>query len=110
MKVWNPVTGELKQEMIDRTIYHPENAIGAITYDEKRGRIVTCSDRLKFWQVRRIEPSVSLSHQAPVVAALFNQVFYQVVSASSLEVCEVLPWSSRLVVLPLISYSLVLSP
>lgn len=80
MKVWDIRNYRCLQTIADRTVYHPEDALGAVLFDARRSQLVSACLSLARWPLRQIEGSGARGHAAPVTAVLYNRVFADAVS------------------------------
>lgn len=81
VKVWSARTLQCLQTLVDKVNHRPENIISAIYYDNVNRLLIQGHDQLEaFAPQEREKTTISRSHEAPVVAALYNENFNQVVS------------------------------
>ncbi|KAJ3325129.1 WD repeat-containing protein 49 [Boothiomyces sp. JEL0866] len=83
VKLWNARNLNCIQTAIDKVPHRPENTITAMYYDTYNRQLMTGSGKLEIWPLfPNVKHNSSRSHDAPIVAALFNSNFNQVVSGS----------------------------
>ncbi|KAJ3262291.1 WD40 repeat domain 95 [Boothiomyces macroporosus] len=83
VKLWNARNLNCIQTVIDKVPHRPENTITAMYYDTYNRQLMTGSGKLEIWPLfPNVKHNSSRSHDAPIVAALFNSNFNQVVSGS----------------------------
>ncbi|KAI8929846.1 WD40-repeat-containing domain protein [Entophlyctis helioformis] len=81
VKMWNARNLNCLQTIIDKIPHRPENIISSIFYDAQSRQIIKGSDALETWPLYTdTKQTASKSHDAPVVGAMFNSNFHQVVS------------------------------
>ncbi|KAJ3375003.1 WD repeat-containing protein 49 [Allomyces arbusculus] len=81
IKIWNIKTFFCLQTLTDRFPHRPENIISSIYFDNVHRQLITGSNKLEAWPLyTQLKQSMVETHEAPVVAALFNTSFHQVVS------------------------------
>ncbi|KAI8911806.1 WD40-repeat-containing domain protein [Gorgonomyces haynaldii] len=83
IKIWNIRNLNCLQTLVDKVPHRPENIISAIFYDSLNRKIITGSTKLESWPMQQMSRNAfTRSHDGPVVAAMFNTNFHQVVSCS----------------------------
>ncbi|KAJ3056388.1 WD repeat-containing protein 49 [Rhizophlyctis rosea] len=81
IKIWNARTLICLQTLMDKEPHRPENIISAIYFDLNNRQMITGSSKLEVWPLyRSFRHKFARSHDAPIVAAMFNESFHQVVS------------------------------
>nr|KAJ3422048.1 WD repeat-containing protein 49 [Polyrhizophydium stewartii] len=81
VKMWNARNLNCLQTIIDKIPHRPENIISSIFYDVQSRQIITGSNILETWPLYTNTKQIATkSHEAPVVGAMFNSNFHQVVS------------------------------
>ncbi|ORZ37998.1 WD40-repeat-containing domain protein [Catenaria anguillulae PL171] len=81
IKIWNIRTMNCLQTLTDRFPHRPENVLSAIYFDNVHRQLITGSSKLESWPLySQYQQSLVRSHEAPIVAALFNNSFHQIVS------------------------------
>jgi WD40 repeat protein len=89
IKVWDLRSHKCLQTIHDKTPYRPEDRITAMAFDPGRSRLLTGSTRVRVWPlVKAAKRSTKPKHEHPLVAALYNKNFHQIVSGDeSAQVC-----------------------
>ena len=91
IKVWDMRSHKCVQTLYDKTNYRPEDKISAMAYDGHHHRLLTGTTRLRPWPlVKAAKRNNAARHEAPLVAALYNANFHQVVSGD--ETAHVCVW------------------
>jgi WD40 repeat protein len=81
IKIWNVKNLNCIQTLTDRFPHRPENILSAMFFDILHRQLITGSSKLESWPLySQQKQSIVQSHEAPLVAALFNSSFHQVVS------------------------------
>ncbi|KAJ3336526.1 WD40 repeat domain 95 [Kappamyces sp. JEL0680] len=81
IKLWNARNLMCVQTMVDKNAHRPENTITSIFYDNVNRQIVTGSGKLETWPLfSNSRHLTQKSHESPIISALFNSNFNQVVS------------------------------
>ncbi|KAH6585718.1 hypothetical protein BASA50_001053 [Batrachochytrium salamandrivorans] len=81
VKVWNARSLNCLQTLVDKVPHRPENIISSIYYDAQYRQIITGSNGLEVWPLHNNSNQIiTKSHDSPVVSAIFNHNFRQVVS------------------------------
>ncbi|KAI9222237.1 WD40-repeat-containing domain protein [Blastocladiella britannica] len=81
IKIWNLKSMLCIQTLTDRFPHRPENILSAIYFDNVHRQLLTGSSKVEAWPLySQFKQSLVQSHEAPVVAAMFNPSFHQVVS------------------------------
>jgi WD40 repeat protein len=81
IKLWNARNLMCVQTMVDKTAHRPENTISSIYYDSINRKIVTGSGKIELWPLfSNSRHLTQKSHESPIISALFNSNFNQVVS------------------------------
>eukprot|EP00842_Homolaphlyctis_polyrhiza_P005998 jgi/Hompol1/639/HPOL_002560-RA len=81
VKMWNARNLNCLQTIVDKIPHRPENIISSIFYDSLSRQIITGSNVLETWPLyTNTKQIITKSHEAPIVAAMFNNNFRQVVS------------------------------
>ncbi|KAI8902061.1 WD40-repeat-containing domain protein [Globomyces pollinis-pini] len=81
IKLWNARNLNCVQTLVDKVAHRPENLITSIYYDSNTRQVITGSGKLETWPLfPNTRQNTSKSHTAPVVSAMFNENFNQVVS------------------------------
>jgi WD40 repeat protein len=81
VKLWNARTLNCIQTMVDKVAYRPENVLSALYYDSQNRQLMTASSKLQVWPLfPNLKQAMARNTEAPIVAALFNSNFNQVVS------------------------------
>ena len=86
IKIWDIRNHKCLQTLQDKEMYFPENSITAMMFDAKpleptRRWLVTAATKPKCWTIRQRKGKSVSGHIAPLVAAVYNSVFHQVISA-----------------------------
>ena len=77
IKLWNARTLQCIQTLVDKIAHRPENALTAIFYDSPNRQFISASSKLQIWPMFA---SMKTRQDSPIVQALFNSNFNQVVS------------------------------
>mmetsp|Transcript_23156 Transcript_23156/g.51119 ORF Transcript_23156/g.51119 Transcript_23156/m.51119 type:complete len:1075 (+) Transcript_23156:90-3314(+) len=80
------------QTFTDKTEYKPEDRLTCMEFDEDGPALVLCSSTLNVLPVN-VKVETSRTHLATIVAALYNDVFHQIVSADY--VGTICVWDTR---------------
>ncbi|KAI8827856.1 WD40-repeat-containing domain protein [Chytriomyces cf. hyalinus JEL632] len=81
IKIWNIRNLNCIQTLMDKVPHRPENIISAIFFDSSTRQLLTGSNKLDVWPMfKNLRHTIARSHDAPVIAAMFNENFHQVVS------------------------------
>jgi len=83
VKVWDIRNYKCIQTFTDKTEYKPEDRLTCMAFDEDGPALVMCSSTLNVLPVS-VKVETSRTHLAPIVGALYNDVFHQVVSGDTL--------------------------
>ena len=85
-KVWDLRTYQNLQTIVDTSLYRPENRISCLFFDCNNRRynrpcLVSGTNRLTLWPIIKSNTeNYGITHSAPIVAALYNETFDQVIS------------------------------
>ncbi|KAJ3016984.1 WD40 repeat domain 95 [Thoreauomyces humboldtii] len=83
IKVWNARSLNCLQTLAEKVPQKVDELISVIFFDQVNGQLVLGSDKLQTWPLyKTYRHAVSRSHNAGVVAAMFNENFHQVVSGA----------------------------
>ncbi|KAJ3340747.1 WD repeat-containing protein 49 [Gonapodya sp. JEL0774] len=83
IKVWNARNMTCLQTLTDKVPHRPENVISTLYFDSINRRLLCGSNKLETFSLFRSNRNqITRTHDASVVAALFNENFHQVVSGS----------------------------
>ncbi|KAJ1510084.1 WD repeat-containing protein 49, partial [Coelomomyces lativittatus] len=81
LKIWNIKTLFCMQTLMDRYPHRPENIISSIFFDNVHRQLITGSNKLEYWPFyTATKHNIVQSHESPIVSALFNHSFRQIVS------------------------------
>ena len=81
VKLWDMRMQRCLQTVADKTKYRPEDRLSAFAFDSHRGQLFTASTALRPWPlIKRARRAIEAGHDHPVIAALYNPNFHQVVS------------------------------
>jgi WD40 repeat protein len=81
IKLWNARTLNCIQTITEKVAHRPENTLSAIFYDPVSRNIITASSKLQTWPLfPNLKQSNFRNSDSPIVSALFNSNFNQVVS------------------------------
>jgi WD40 repeat protein len=83
IKIWDTRTLSCVQTIFDKVHTRPENSITSLFYDWKNKCLLTGTITLDVWPLAKLGRSGSnnpKSHDAPIVKAVFNTSFKQIVS------------------------------
>lgn len=84
IKLWNARNLQCLQTLVDKAYHRPENFITAMFFDSYNKKLVLGHDSLEVYVPhQRAKKAIARSHDAPVVAALYNESFHQVVSSGT---------------------------
>lgn len=83
IKVWDIQHYRCISTFTDKTEYKPEDKLTCMAFDEEMPGLVMCSSTLNVLPVS-VKVETNRTHVAPIVGALYNDVFSQVVSGDSL--------------------------
>jgi len=62
-------------------VTRPEDRLSAFAFDDSRGQLLTASTSIRAWPlVKTAAEVIETGHDQPVIAALYNPNFHQVVS------------------------------
>jgi len=91
VKLWDMRMQRCLQTVADKTKYRPEDRLSAFAFDSHRGQLFTASTALRPWPlIKRARRAIEAGHDHPVIAALYNPNFHQVVSGD--EAAQVCVW------------------
>ncbi|KAI8914980.1 WD40-repeat-containing domain protein [Powellomyces hirtus] len=83
IKVWNARSLNCLQTLAEKVPQKVDELISVIFFDQVNGQLVLGSDKLQTWPLyKTFKHALSRSHNAGVVAAMFNENFHQVVSGA----------------------------
>ncbi|KAI8818479.1 WD40-repeat-containing domain protein [Fimicolochytrium jonesii] len=83
IKIWSARSLNCMQTLAEKIPQKPDDLISAIFFDQWNGQLVMGSEKLQSWPLYKTHrAAVSRSHDAGVVAAMFNENFHQVVSGA----------------------------
>lgn len=81
IKIWNVRNLNCLQTLMDKVPHRPENIISAMFFDSINRQLITGSNKLETWPLyKNTRHAIARSHDAGIVAAMFNENFHQVVS------------------------------
>ncbi|KAJ3193189.1 WD40 repeat domain 95 [Irineochytrium annulatum] len=81
IKIWNVRNLNCLQTLMDKVPHRPENIISSIYFDATNRQLITGSNKLETWPLyKNTRHAIARSHDAGLVAAMFNENFHQVVS------------------------------
>jgi len=83
VKVWDLRNYQCMQTFTDKTEYKPEDRLTCMALDEEGPALVMCSNSLNILPVN-VKVDTNRTHLAPIIGALYNDVFHLVVSADML--------------------------
>lgn len=83
IKVWDIQHYRCISTFTDKTEYKPEDRLTCMAFDEEMPGLVMCSNTLNVLPMS-MKVETNRTHVAPIVGALFNDVFCQVVSGDSM--------------------------
>lgn len=83
VKVWDILNYQCIQTFTDKTEYKPENKLTRMAFDEDGPALVLCSSLINVLPVS-VKVETSRTHLAPIIGALYNDVFDQIISGDSL--------------------------
>jgi WD40 repeat protein len=80
IKVWDIRNFRCLQSLCDKTVYHPDDVIGAVLFDSERSQMVSANQSLMRWPMEVLEGSGVHGHASPVIQVLFNALFDDAIS------------------------------
>jgi hypothetical protein len=80
VKVWDMRTFRCLQTFTDKTVYHPENVIGAVVFDSARAQMISANTNLTRWPMEVLPGSGIHGHASPVIQVLYNHIFEDAIS------------------------------
>ncbi|KAJ3129013.1 WD40 repeat domain 95 [Nowakowskiella sp. JEL0407] len=81
IKIWNARNLNCLQTLVDKIPHRPENIISSIYFDYNNHQLISGSNKLESWPLyKNTKHAVARSHYAPIVAAMYNSNFHQIVS------------------------------
>ncbi|CAJ1394642.1 unnamed protein product [Effrenium voratum] len=83
VKVWDILNYQCIQTFTDKTEYKPEDRLTCMAFDEEGPALVLGSSLLNVLPVS-VKVETSRTHLAPIVGALYNDVFHQVISGDNM--------------------------
>lgn len=83
VKVWDILNYQCIQTFTDKTEYKPEDRLTCMAFDEEGPALVLCSSLINVLPVS-VKVETSRTHLAPIVGALHNDVFHQIISGDQL--------------------------
>eukprot|EP00930_Biecheleria_cincta_P037482 TRINITY_DN25736_c0_g1_i1.p1 TRINITY_DN25736_c0_g1~~TRINITY_DN25736_c0_g1_i1.p1 ORF type:complete len:1103 (-),score=189.58 TRINITY_DN25736_c0_g1_i1:90-3398(-) len=92
VKVWDILNYQCIQTFTDKTEYKPENKLTRMAFDEDGPALVLCSSLINVLPVS-VKVETSRTHLAPIIGALYNDVFDQIISGDNLGTVSV--WDLR---------------
>ncbi|CAE8693043.1 unnamed protein product [Polarella glacialis] len=92
VKVWDILNYQCIQTFTDKTEYKPEDRLTCMAFDEEGPALVMCSSMINVLPVS-VKVETSRTHLAPIVCALYNDVFLQIISGDNLGTVSV--WDVR---------------
>lgn len=83
IKVWDIQHYRCISTFTDKTEYKPEDRLTCMAFDPELPGLVMCSNTLNLLPMS-VKVETSRTHTAPIVSAIFNDVFNQIISGDSL--------------------------
>ena len=83
VKVWDILNYQCIQTFTDKTEYKPEDRLTCMAFDEEGPALVLCSSLINVLPVS-VKVETSRTHLAPIVGALHNDVFHQIISGDNM--------------------------
>ena len=83
IKVWDIRMFRCVQTLQDEERHRPEDKVTNVYYNHAHNHIITTSNYVSVWDAKAPPYRVAQSHDFPVVSALYNKNFMQVVSVDS---------------------------
>jgi WD40 repeat protein len=81
IRLWNARTLNCIQTLVDKVPHRPENLLTALHYDYHNRQLMTASSKIQIWPLfPNMKQAMARNTEIPIVAALFNSNFNQVVS------------------------------
>eukprot|EP00698_Gefionella_okellyi_P017804 TRINITY_DN5262_c0_g1_i3.p1 TRINITY_DN5262_c0_g1~~TRINITY_DN5262_c0_g1_i3.p1 ORF type:complete len:1015 (-),score=201.91 TRINITY_DN5262_c0_g1_i3:408-3230(-) len=89
IKVWDVRNWKCIETITDERMHAPEDRMSAMVFDSANNCLLTASNKLSRWPVVKIveDADKPVSHNFPIVAALYNRHFHQIVSADESGIC-----------------------
>jgi len=82
VKVWDIRNYRCIQTFTDKTEYKPEDRLTCMAFDEEGPALVLCSSTLNVLPVN-VKVDTSRTHLAPIMGALYNEDYHQIVSGDN---------------------------
>merc|ERR1719498_109111 len=82
VKVWDLRNFRCIQTFTDKTEYKPDDRLTCMAFDTEGPAIVLCSSTLNVLPVN-VKVDTTRTHLAPIIGALYNVTFHQIVSGDS---------------------------
>eukprot|EP00439_Symbiodinium_sp_Y106_P039795 s4865_g4.t2 len=82
VKVWDILNYQCIQTFTDKTEYKPEDRLTCMAFDEEGPALVLCSSLINVLPIS-VKVQTSRTHLAPIVGALYNDVFHQIISGDN---------------------------
>lgn len=82
VKVWDIRNYRCMQTFTDKTEYKPEDRLTCMAFDTEGPALVLCSSTLNVLPVN-VKVDTSRTHLAPIIGALYNDCFHQIVSGDT---------------------------
>eukprot|EP00931_Biecheleriopsis_adriatica_P049577 TRINITY_DN28689_c0_g2_i1.p1 TRINITY_DN28689_c0_g2~~TRINITY_DN28689_c0_g2_i1.p1 ORF type:complete len:1101 (-),score=248.22 TRINITY_DN28689_c0_g2_i1:96-3398(-) len=82
VKVWDILNYQCIQTFTDKTEYKPEDRLTCMAFDEEGPALIMCSSLVNVLPVS-VKVETSRTHLAPIIGALYNDVFNQVISGDN---------------------------
>eukprot|EP00434_Breviolum_minutum_P034835 symbB.v1.2.030838.t1/scaffold3409.1/size109594/6 len=82
-QVWDILNYQCIQTFTDKTEYKPEDRLTCMAFDEEGPALVLCSSLINVLPVS-VKVETSRTHLAPIVGALHNDVFHQIISGDNM--------------------------
>jgi WD40 repeat protein len=82
VKVWDIRNYRCIQTFTDKTEYKPEDRLTCMAFDPDGPALVLCSSTLNVLPVN-VKVDTTRTHLAPIIGALYNETFHQIVSGDS---------------------------
>lgn len=83
VKVWDLRNCQCIQTFTDKTEYKPEDRLTCMAFDEDGPALILCSSMLNVLPVS-VKVETCRTHVSPIVGALYNDVFQQVITGDNL--------------------------
>lgn len=80
IKVWDIRNFRCLQTFTDKTVYHPEDVLGAVVFDNARSQMISANTSLSRWPIEVLRGSGIHGHASPAIQVLYNSIFEDAIS------------------------------